>query len=710
MWLNASTAKDLTERVRHFDSAFSENPTSTSACVLIRDSIPVPSTMLKDSRVILTVPKGGLVRQLQSDKTWQVVRIPEKLRVVYLACAADKVSAEAGLLTAKILAASTKGSALKPAKLPRMMFSGRAAAAKANILFDSGASVTFVSARFAQQTGITVSPSAQSVRLANDAVVEESLGEATVYVQMGAFHKPVKCYVMNLLFEVDLILGDEFMTKYNCVLHYGKSCVMIQKGKRFLTLKSPALPRTRSLEEEKPKPDPSVLSYSQLKRLARKGARVFLATLKPMDFDGVPLAAVYPSADLSAEDPASSVQPVQPINPVSSEKKWVSDLLSEFSEVFQDPLPVGLPPERAEGHSIPTEPGHPPTFRQMYRLSPLEYRELEKQVTAFLKAGILEVSQSPYGAPVLFVPKPNGRGLRLCVDYRALNSITVKNRCTIPRIDDLLDAVSGSKYFTSLDLTSGYHQILISEEDRAKTAFRTPFGHFQFKVLIEGLTNAPATFQTVMNSIFAPYLRRFVVVYLDDILIFSKSEEEHEAHVRMVLDVLRREKFFVTKAKSRFAQTEIQYLGHIVSAQGIRPDPKKVSSVQSWPVPKNVHDVRSFLGMCNYFRKFIDHYSTKALPLTNLTRKATVWDWTGPCQDAFETLKRSLIEAPVLRSPDETKPYEVVTDASDYGLGAVLLQEGRPIAFESRKLNSAELNYTVTEKEMLAVIHALRVW
>ena len=381
-----------------------------------------------------------------------------------------------------------------------------------------------------------------------------------------------------------------------------------------------------------------------------------------------------------------------------------------FSDVFQDPLPVGLPPVRAEGHSIPTEPGHPPTFRQMYRLSPLEYRELEKQVTAFLKAGILEVSQSPYGAPALFVPKPNGRGLRLCVDYRALNSITVKNRCTIPRIDDLLDAVSGSQYFTSLDLTSGYHQILISEEDRPKTAFRTPFGHFQFKVLIEGLTNAPATFQTVMNSIFAPYLKKFVVVYLDDILIFSRSEEEHKAHVQLVLDVLRREKFYVTKAKSRFAQTEIQYLGHIVNAQGIRPDPKKVSAVQSWPVPKNVHDVRSFLGLCNYFRKFIDHYSSIAVPLTNLTKKSVGWDWTGRCQDAFEKLKHSLAEAPLLRTPDEKKPYEVITDGSDYGLGAVLLQEGYPIAFESRKLNSAELNYTVTEKEMLAVVHALRVW
>jgi hypothetical protein len=218
------------------------------------------------------------------------------------------------------------------------------------------------------------------------------------------------------------------------------------------------------------------------------------------------------------------------------------------------------------------------------------------------------------------VPKPNGRGLRLCVDYRALNSITVKNRCTIPCIDDLLDAVAGSSYFTSLDLTSGYHQILISEEDRHKTAFRTPFGHFQFKVLIEGLTNAPTTFQTVMNSILHPYIRKFVVVYIDDILIFSKSEAEHQAHVRLVLEVLKREKFFVCKAKSSFAQQEIKYLGHSVDKQGIRPDPKKVEAVQTWPVPKNVHDVRSLLGLVNYFRNFIEHYSEIAMPLTDLTK------------------------------------------------------------------------------------------
>jgi hypothetical protein len=234
----------------------------------------------------------------------------------------------------------------------------------------------------------------------------------------------------------------------------------------------------------------------------------------------------------------------------------------------------------------------------MYRLIPLECQELEKQVTKFLKDGILEVSQSPYGAPVLpvFVPKSNGRGLRLCVDYRALNSITIKNHCTIPRIDDLLDAVARSAFFTSLDLTSGYHQILIAEEERPKKAFRTPFGHSQFKVLIEGLTNAPATFQTVIDSILHPYIRKFVVVYIDDILIFSKTEAEHQAHVQLVLKVLKREKFFNCKAKSSFAQREIKYLGHIVDKQGIRSDPKKVEAVQTWPMPKNVQDVRKFSG------------------------------------------------------------------------------------------------------------------
>src|SRR6476620_779489 len=392
--------------------------------------MPIDMSLLRDFRCVLTVPKGGLVRQQQEDGSWSIVRSPERLQVLYRPSAADRVSAESGMLTCKVLAASaSKGGPEERSRYSRMMFAGRAAAAKANILFGTDASANFVSKTFAKQTGITVRPIDYSVRLADDQTMEVG-GEATVYVQLGAFHKPVKCYVMDMLYEVDLILGEEFMTKYDCILHYGKGCIMIKKGKRHMTVNSPALPRSQPpVDEEK---SDSVLSASQLKRLARKGARVFLAVIRPVESDHVPPVVAF-VATPSPKEPLPSFQPVQPVSPPGVEVPWVSEMLSEFSDVFQDPLPVGLPPERSEGHSIPTEPGHPLPFRSMYRLSPLEYRELEKQVTKFLKDGILEVSQSPYGAPVLFVPKPNGRGLRLCVDYRALNSITVKNRCTIPR-------------------------------------------------------------------------------------------------------------------------------------------------------------------------------------------------------------------------------------------------------------------------------------
>jgi hypothetical protein len=536
-WLNACNAKELSERVRHVLSACSESPLTTSVCVLTRQSMPIDMSLLKDFCCVLTVPNGGLVHQQQKDGSWIVVQSPERLRVLYCPSAVDRVSGEAGMLTCKVLASSAaKGSSdAKKKKVLHMMFSGRAAAAKANILFDTGASNNFVSKTFAKQAGITVRPVEYFLRLADDKTTEVA-GQATVYVQLGAFYKPVKCYVMDMLYEVDLILGEEFLDKYDCMLHYGKGCIMIRKGKRHLTVNSPALPRNQLLVDEE-KFD-SVLSASQVKRLARKGARVFLAVIRPVESDPVP-PVVGSVAALSPDVPTSFVQPNQAAGPPGGEVPWVSELLSEFFEVFQDPLPPGLPPERSEGHSISTEPGHPPPLWSMYCLSPLKYQELEKQVTKFLKDGILEVSQSPYGAPVLFVPKPNGQGLRPPVDYRALNSITVKNCCTIPRIDDLLDAVAGSASFTSLDLTSGYHQILISKENRPKTAFRTPFGHFQFKVLIEGLTNAPATFQTVMNSILHPYIRKFVVVYIDDILIFSKIKAEHQARVRLVFEVLR---------------------------------------------------------------------------------------------------------------------------------------------------------------------------
>jgi hypothetical protein len=315
-WLNACSAKELSKRVWHILSACSDSPLTTSVCVLTRQSMPIDMSLLKDFRCVLTVPKGGLVRQQQEDGSWSIVRSPKRLRVLYRPSAADRVSAEAGMLTSKVLAcAVAKGSPNAKSRYLRMIFAGRAAATKANILFDTGASCNFMSRTFAKQTGITVRPIEYSVCLADDKATEVA-GEATVYVQLGAFHKPVKCYVMDMLYEVDLILGEEFLDKYDCILHYGKGCIMIRKGKRHMTVNSPALPRSQlPVDDEK---SDSVLSASQVKRLARKGARVFLAVIRDVENDPVPpvvasIAALFPDV------PTASVQPDQPAGPPGGE-------------------------------------------------------------------------------------------------------------------------------------------------------------------------------------------------------------------------------------------------------------------------------------------------------------------------------------------------------------------------------------------------------
>jgi len=274
------------------------------------------------------------------------------------------------------------------------------------------------------------------------------------------------------------------------------------------------------------------------------------------------------------------------------------------------------------------------------------------------------------------VKKKDG-SMRMCIDYRALNKITIKNKYPLPRIDDMLDRVGGSKYFSKIDLRSGYHQIKIAEEDIYKTAFRTRYGHFEFKVMPFGLTNAPATFQSMMNNLFQEYIDKFVSIYIDDILVFSKSKEEHLEHLKIVLDILRDAKLYGKMSKSEFFKTEMEFLGHIVTRDGIKVDPHKVQVVRDWKTSKNIHDVRSFLGMCNYYRKFIEQYAHIIGPLTKLLRKNVNWEWTESQEKAFNNLKAILVTAPVLRKPDFKLPFILTTDASDTAIGQVLSQDDR---------------------------------
>jgi len=346
-------------------------------------------------------------------------------------------------------------------------------------------------------------------------------------------------------------------------------------------------------------------------------------------------------------------------------------------------------------------------------MSPLELDTMREELNKLLKNGSIEPSRSPYGAPVIFVKKKDGK-LRMCIDYRALNKLTIKNRFPIPLIDDLIDQLHGAKVFTKIDLRSGYNQVRIHEDDIEKTAFRTRYGHFQYKVMPFGLTNAPATFQALVQDVLRPFLDIFVIVYIDDILIYSQNDQEHAQHIHQVLDQLRQHKLYGTMAKCEFFKNSVEYLGHVISTRGIATDPKKVETIRTWPTLTNLKELQSFLGLCNYYRRFIQDYSKIAAPLTDLTHKDTPYLWTSQTQEAFDKLKILMASAPVLCIPDPELPFTVTTDASDFAVGAVLTQDQgkgpQPVAFISRKMNPHERNYAAHEKETLAVMHALKKW
>ena len=388
-------------------------------------------------------------------------------------------------------------------------------------------------------------------------------------------------------------------------------------------------------------------------------------------------------------------------------------ILAEYRDVFRDKLPTGPPPKREVAHSIEVQPDSKPAYRTPYRLRPAEQDELEDQVKDLLAQGFIRPSQSPYGAPVLFVPKKDGRW-RMCIDYRALNRQTIKDRYPLPRIDTLLDRLGRAKVFTKLDLASGYHQIAMDDDSIYRTAFTTSLGQWEFLVMPFGLCNAPATFQRLMNKVFATEINKFILVYLDDILIFSESIEEHWEHLRTALERLRKAQLFGRVQKCDFLKSRVDYLGYEVSEKGIHASPEKVKAVVNWPRPQSVHDVRSFLGLASYYRRFIHGFSQIAGPMTELTRSKTKWHWDKAQEDSFLALKISLATAPVLRLPDFDHQFIVTTDASDVAIGAILQQDVgmglQPIAFASRKLQQAEVRYSAYERELLGIVWALGQW
>jgi hypothetical protein len=596
-------------------------------------------------------------------------------------------------------------------------------------LIDSGATGSFVSSSFVSRHRLPLAKaSAASCVTLADGHTQEAEGVLVGTPVVMSSYSDRLDLTSTALRGYDVILGMEWLVRHNPAVDWRTAAVSfsdVQGRQHLLRPQRTGLALWR---------DPSLsvattarlnlISAGTMRTLVRRGAveQVYLVYSGAEPGGAVTMESLYScvKSDASVSSrvsdsttSTSKTAAVATVHRSTGDGAGLARLLATFRDVFPDELPPGLPPSREVDHRIELVPGAVPPTRPTYRLSSRELLELRKQLDELLKAGFIQPSKSPFGAPILFVKKKDGT-MRMCVDYRALNNVTIKNNYALPRIDELFDRLQGARYFTKLDLRSGYHQIRIAAGDAPKTAFRTRYGHFEFLVLPFGLTNAPATFMHLMHQTFRAQLDDFVLVFLDDILIYSKTAEEHGKHVRTVLEILRKEKLYAKESKCEFFKTEVEFLGHHVGRDGVRMMDDKIKAVAEWPQPKKAGDVRAFLGTAGYYRKFIRNFSAVAAPLSELTKDTVKFEWGSRQQSSFDKLKHALQHGPVLALPDEKLPFVVHTDASGFATGAVLMQDQgqglRPISYLSKKMLDAETRYPVHEQELLAIIHALRNW
>ncbi|GKB37382.1 putative reverse transcriptase domain-containing protein [Tanacetum coccineum] len=499
------------------------------------------------------------------------------------------------------------------------------------VLFDSGADKSFISISLASKLNI---PSITIDTFYDIEMADRNLVSINTVIKgctLTLLNQPFEIDLMPIkLSSFDVVIGIDWLSKYHAKILCDEKVIHI-----------PINGETLIIRGDRSKTRLNLISCIKTERYISRGCQVFM---------------------------------IQVMEKKSDEKKLEDiPVVKEFPDVFPEDLP-GLPPVRQVEFQIDLIPGAAPVARTPYRLAPSEMQELSNQLQELTDRGFIRPSTSPWGAPILFVKKKDG-SFRMCIDYRELNKLTIKNRYPLPRIDDLFDQLQGSSVYSKIDLRSGYHQLRVREEDIPKTAFRTRYRHYEFQVMPFGLTNAPAVFMDLMNRVCKPYLDKFVIVFIDDILIYSRNEEEHANHLRIILELLRKEKLYAKFSKCDFWIHIVQFLGHLIDSQVLHVDPAKIEAI--------------------------------AKPLTRLTQKNKSYIWGEEQESAFQLLKQKLCEALILALPEGNDNFVVYCDASLQGLGAVLMQREKVIAYASRQLKPHKENYTTHDLELGAIAKPL---
>lgn len=694
VWINPPY-NNIHPFLKHYAKCKQDDPDSTAALILVPDWGPRKAwrRYLQGMTLLHTYPQGSILFTQRTSKT-NPSRIPMgptpwPVQVYY---------DPPGILPEHRTHLNITNPSLT------MLFKTHIGKQPATTLVDSGASENFITAAFAEKLGCKLNTSQYKlVQLADNKTVPVQ-GLISVHVKIGNYQDKIKANVLPTIVPgVDLILGDKWTTQTNVVLDYPNKALHLRKDHNTYHL-YPIPAHQRNTFENKPSVETLILEGKKARKAIRNNP-TFLVVVEP-DVQHHILSTMQPCPhgtqwqDHYAEYVASQPEPVREV----LRNRHNAFMHKDSKNITWDMLNhQKITPE------VRLEPGHKPPFTGLRRLSQPEIETAKQHVTDLLERGLIEPCNSPYGAQVLFVQKKD-KSLRLVVDLRQLNKIAIPYKYPLNRIDDVLDSLQGAKYFSSLDCSQAFFQCVIPVTSREATAFRLPWGQYCFKILPMGYHSSPAIWTNRLNELLKPYIGKFVVIYMDDIAIYSKTLQDHLQHIDIVLKLLEEDKLFVSTDKSSFLKPSMDYVGFVVDCNGVSISPTRIETIKKWPVPNNKKELRGFLGLTQFVRKFILGHSIAAAPLTSMTGEKATFTWGKEQQHAFDLLKRALTSPPILALPQPGKPYTIISDACITGCGAILMQEGKVIAYFSKKFTPEETKYITTDQELAGIMHALEEW